>query len=472
MKILAVYLKYLYYKSKFLFTIKNNKKQKHSKEIEFLSYAIEAMQNEKKNILDKLKSNNKKMILIVGKSSFSDSLAISTYSFFNAINLKDNNLFFYAEVEKGLFYISAHDKKTCIKTIDINKLDARIFDIMIYTSPLTHSYLSSKKWTEDDYASSILPAKKPLLSGAWCCWDGSIAHPKWVEIINNHFDFAMAPMQHLKEAFISSGVIKPVFVLQTSISFKKFIDYKKEFHQENKPFVFGWNGTLEERKNPFKVVNAFIKAFGDNHNVNLRLHTRYMVTGKNNKLYQDYLKLVHSQKNIIFTNKCLSVEENENLLKSYDAYIYPSMAEGFSVTPREALATGEIVVLSDIKTHKTITDLGPEDGVFWLKANKPKPITQLDLELGYQYDIEEEDLVATLKEVYKNKDKLYADELVEKRKNAAYLFDSSILSPLYSSIACPKKVSLGDDNIIKNDEIIVNDINLKNKYETYIKGEK
>lgn len=400
-------------------------------------------------------NSKRKNILIIGRLSEWDSLAKHTDFFLNAANYETTDVYLYLEGSDKLFQIDSNRNLSEKAVCPISALDASNFDMLIYTSPLTHNCLTSLDWRNNAYIQYAFPKCGAKLNFAYSVWDGTVCPPKWVEIINTFFDAVFVPMDHLADAMISSGVKKTVFKLLNSFDYSTFL--KDKHHPVNTPFVFGWNGTLEDRKNVFKVVSAFIKAFGNDSSVRLHLHTRYNVTTKDDEKYIQFIKLISSYKNIVFDNSCLSVADNINLMKSYDAYVYPSMAEGYSVTPREALAAGHALILSDIKTHQTITDLGAQDGVFWVKANKPVPIHQLEQDLGVMYDIDEEELSNAMSDLYNSRADLYTTDKIEKRKKSAEAYDAENASAYFKTVLNTTNVQKANENKIGKDMIFTND---------------
>ncbi len=462
MKKLKLFLKcYFYYLIYLLFRSKRmrNKYCKYKYKI-YKNFSREGC----KNHIFKVSffSKNKKHYLIVGRILHWDSLAKHTFFFLNEIDFNTDEVYVYDENAHALLLYSAKNKFETIIECPISSLDASNFDMMIYTSPLTHNNLGQCDWSATEYDINVLPNKRAVLNFAYLVWDGTVAHPKWVEMINNYFDAVFTPQEHLKQAFIQSGVKKPVFCLLNSFSYDVFRDEKR--HPLNQPFVFGWNGTFETRKNLWKLTRAFIKAFAGNSHVLLHLHMRYLSGSADSAEYQDFIKLISKHKNIIFEVKQLSVEDNINLMKSYDAYVFPSMAEGYSVTPREALACGHALIISDIKTHQSITNLSEQDGVFWIHAAKPIVIHQLDMDLGVQYDCEEEDIVIAMKKLYDNRNDLYSDAKIETRKNNSLKYDALNVSKYFWTVLHSEKIELSNKNEICRDSIVTQDKILQNKW--------
>ena len=133
-------------------------------------------------------------------------------------------------------------------------------------------------------------------------------------------------------------------------------------------------------------------------------------------------------------------------MKSLDCYVFPSQGEGFSVTPREAIALGLPCILSNNTVHKTICDSG---FVLPVKADQKSPaIYEVfnNSQLGYFYDCSLEDLCQAMLEVYNNYDQYIKNSLKGREWVKQYLWDS--LKPTYLNLFRPKEIVLGDENII------------------------
>lgn len=113
---------------------------------------------------------------------------------------------------------------------------------------------------------------------------------------------------------------------------------------------------------PHKNLNNLIVSFRDlieKHGMNLQL----VIAGRVDIFSQRLAAFVHAlklDKYVVFAakygEKGLSVSDRDlaYLYKGAMAYVFPSLKEGFSITPLEAQAFGVPVVLSDIPTHKEI----------------------------------------------------------------------------------------------------------------------
>lgn len=102
--------------------------------------------------------------------------------------------------------------------------------------------------------------------------------------------------------------------------------------------VFIFIGYLITRKNPETLVKAFAKL--DNKNTHL------IVMGDG--LLMDSCKAIYNEANISYIGNQPSTKE---WLAMSDVYVSPSYSEGFPTAVMEALASGNLCVLSDISPH-------------------------------------------------------------------------------------------------------------------------
>ena len=166
----------------------------------------------------------------------------------------------------------------------------------------------------------------------------------------------------------------------------------------------------------------------------------------------------------------LSDADHFKLINSFDAYVFPSRGEGYSVTPREALALGKIVILSDIYAHKNICNLDEEDGLLWCKANIEVPAIHVSLNnqiCGNEFDVSTEELVAQMKKAYEQRNILYKHEKVKKRKDAVRPYSIENLKKQYNTLLFPNNVKVSSNNILTDTTLETNSIDFQTKYNHY-----
>ena len=277
---------------------------------------------------------------------------------------------------------------------------------------------------------------------------------EWVTILNENFDMAVVPDEFLVDVYKDSGVTIPLFVLPIPLYLEPFLDAPAKWFA-NKPFVFGASGTFTDRKNHELLLESFAQAFGNNPDVFLKIHGR---AGKDaEKIKQRIADL--NLNNVAVLDISLSWQEYVEYVKSLDCYVLLSRGEGFSITPREALAAGIPCVVTDNTAHHTLCQSGY---VFPVPCYKVEPGRTYNEFSPYNFDALISDVIAALKNVYTSfwgylKDSIFGRAWVKK-----YLRSS--LKGKYSSMAKPSSVVIGPYNKISKYFVMTNSNQLYEKY--------
>jgi len=106
-------------------------------------------------------------------------------------------------------------------------------------------------------------------------------------------------------------------------------------------------GTLEPRKNTKRLIEAYLK---------LRLagniKHKLVITGAKGWLYDDVQQLIQEavSRNEIILTGYVDIIDLPALYSGADAFIYPSLYEGFGLPPLEAMACGTPVITSNISS--------------------------------------------------------------------------------------------------------------------------
>lgn len=130
--------------------------------------------------------------------------------------------------------------------------------------------------------------------------------------------------------------LKPIKDQNTIIFFNK-----KKF---NFLFIFSYHSSIE-RKNPFFLVEAFIKAFGNNDNVELTIKT---VGGQQFKRSKKKLnQSISGQNNIKIIDLELDKNSVNHLINDCDCYVSLHHAEGFGLTLAEAMYLGKPTIATN-----------------------------------------------------------------------------------------------------------------------------
>lgn len=326
----------------------------------------------------------------------------------------------------------------------------------------------------------------------------------WVPILNNNFDMAVVPDQFLVDVYKSCGVQIPIFVLPLPVMLEEFLNLKPRV-QAHKPFVFGVSGGFWKRKNHAKILDAFAREFGNSKKFKLKLHGRFGEEEIINELRDKINE--YGLTNVELIVKPYTWDEYLEFFKSLDCYVFLSMGEGFSITPREALACGIPCVLTSNTAQKTICDSGTvavvrseilvpaifdchydNIGTFdsglervtrLLQANDRELLDNVDISddfvellrsgiVGYQFDCTLGDARKAMREVYRYYDK-YLEKAASGREWVKRYLKKNLKSK-YISLVKPESVALGQDNVIGDNYLVTNSQALYEKYR-YILGQ-
>lgn len=340
---------------------------------------------------------------------------------------------------------------------------------------------------------------------AYTMFESTEIPKSWVAILNKKFDMAVVPDQFLVTMYKQCGVEIPIFVLPLPLMLEDFLAIRTQIKPQN-PFVFGFSGGFWKRKNHIRVLEAFAAEYGNRTDFKLRLHGRFgeveVIKALMDKIAE--LKLT----NVELIVKSYSHEEYVAFFQSLDCYVSLSMGEGFSITPREALAAGKPCILTNntgqsticnscgvrlvsseipvpafydahydnnyitshgldqIKGFMILNDVGISDDVL---LNNDHDLVFRSGYLGYQYDCLVEDVRAAMRDMYEHYDD-YQVKMTQGRKWARqYLHEN--LSSQYVNLVKPKSIVLGKENSINDMCLTTNSTALYKKY-AYILGHK
>ena len=299
---------------------------------------------------------------------------------------------------------------------------------------------------------------------AYSMFEATQIIPEWVSILNDVFDAVVVPDNYLIQVYKKSGVTIPIFVLPLGIYIEEFLKSPQKT-SPGKPFVFGISAAFADRKNHIKLLESFIQEFGNSPDVVLKIHGR-ICEGKNGMdICKKCINTIREKrlKNIQLINKSLAWHEYIQFISSFDCYVFISKGEGFSITPREALACGIPVILSNNTTHQTICKTGFVRSVP-SAIMSPAYCEAFGKVVGSNFDCTIQDVRAALRDVYQNYQK-YLD-MAQKGREWVQRYLYKNLRPLYLNLVKPKKVILGDHNLITDEFLMTNSPKL---YEKYIK---
>lgn len=297
---------------------------------------------------------------------------------------------------------------------------------------------------------------------AYCVIESTKVHPKTVEKLNKTFDAIIVVDEWFVNVCKKSGITIPVFSLPLALNDLRPLLARplKTSYTPKEPFVFGCSGLFSPRKNQTLLIRAFHEEFKKEPHVRLVIH------GKTDGVFKKIESLTKQLKNnrIKLLKKNLSRAEYENLIANFHCYCLVSKGEGFSITPREALAAGIPCILSNNTGHKTFCK---EKVVYGIPSNDKEPAAifigrKLVRVPGEQFNCKIKDVRRALREVYKN----YSYYLAQAQKGREWVkqYLPENLSLKYLNVVNPSKVVFGPHNKITNEYLMTNSKKLFEKY--------
>ncbi len=301
------------------------------------------------------------------------------------------------------------------------------------------------------------PVRDDQIRIAYSMFESSRIPAEWTIILNTYFDAVAVPDPYFVSVYKESGVKIPVFVVPLAVDLSPNLKFPVK-NCANTPFTFANLSTCVDRKNQLTLVRAFAKEFGNNKKVSLLINARAAF----NKLDFEIVKEIKNLglANVIFNINPLSKSEYQDLFHEIDCYVNLSKGEGFSIQPREAMALGIPVIVTDNTAQSTLCASGLVTPVS-STIKKPAFYDWGDY-YGHSFDCTIDDAAAALKEVYDN----YPTYLKRGEEARAFAAKSQYihLKPLYRTLIKPKKVMLGTENRVTEDTLITNSPTLYQKY--------
>lgn len=175
------------------------------------------------------------------------------------------------------------------------------------------------------------------------CETDKIGRP-WVGACNS-MDYVIVPNEFNRRVFEESGVNKEKLkVIRPGTDYERFPYYKRPLKDA---FIFGMVGYMNDRKSTKEVIQAFVSEFEPWEPVRLYIKS-------SNKDFGYYSHF--SDDRIAVDIRHLPVEELNDLYRSFDAFVFPSKAEGVGMPPREAMSTGLPCIVMNYSGLEEIAD--------------------------------------------------------------------------------------------------------------------
>jgi len=300
---------------------------------------------------------------------------------------------------------------------------------------------------------------------AYSMFESTKIPTNWVKSLNKVFDLVCVPDDYLVNVYKTSGVRIPIFVLPCPLRLRNFLNQKK--CTTNNAFIFRMSAGLFTRKNQTLLINAFNQEFRGNPEVKLLLHVHkdYSYAPYREEVLQLLAEIKNP--NISLIEQTLHETEYIHFMSSLHCYVFLSKGEGFSMTPREAMALGVPCILANNTAQKTLCASG------YAYAVKSEMKEQADYaycfpleDYGYQFNCSLNDARRALREVYSHYS--YYESLAIKGKKWAAHHDFAYNKQRYISLFKPKRVVFGSSNVVMDDYIETNSKTLYKKYKKLI----
>ena len=227
------------------------------------------------------------------------------------------------------------------------------------------------KWNKGQYRIGYLP------------WESTHLHTGWHDIMNNT-DEIWTPSHKIAKWFREDGIRVPIHVYEHGVS----PDWTPVEKSLDGPMVFGNFGGEAVRKSLHILMPTFRAAFHDKPKNDVKLVLKMQNPNWN---IPDFGR-------IQVINNQIPLPELIKLMQSFNAYVYPSYGEGFSLTPLQALATATPV----ITTPATVCyEQYLEDNLCVDSTLRPSPWQKLHP--GKMYAPDKDSLIDALRYAYDNR---------------------------------------------------------------------
>lgn len=286
--------------------------------------------------------------------------------------------------------------------------------------------------------------------------------PQWVKIFNRHFDAIAVPDPFLIDVYKRCGVNIPIFELPLGMHLDPYLD-KPQRVRPSTPFIFGTTVSCDDRKNYPLLIEAFAEEFGNAADVVLKLHCRF---GSKIKECEELIVAL-GLKNIIFKHELLKNQEYIDFLNTFDCFVNLSKGEGFSLCPREALSLGIPCILTCNSAQITLCNSGL---VKVIPSEILEPAMYNGLfgkQVGHFYTCTKEDVKAAMREVYQN----YSCYLQKAQEGPQWVsqYHWKNLKQKYLSLIKPKRIILGEKNILTDEYLMTDSQKLYDTYQRVFK---
>ena len=243
------------------------------------------------------------------------------------------------------------------------------------------------------YDRNYLLVPEGTLRIAWIVFDSDELPDMWLQIMNHRFDLVLTTSPHVIDTAIRSGVTTPCACLPIALDLAASLAQSAPRRRPGR-VRFGSVAAFHPRKGIETLTEGFLRAFAGHPDVELVLHSNLSFGDVKDRvmgLIQDI-----GGTNVTVTHAQLPAAEKDRLIRSFDVLVNCSRGEAYSIGPREALAFGSALVLSDVGGHR---DLAGCPGVFLVPAALDVPARYPEIDgavFGRQRAVKVQDVERTL----------------------------------------------------------------------------
>jgi glycosyltransferase involved in cell wall biosynthesis len=356
-------------------------------------------------------------------------------------------------------YVDLTDVPSRIKPLlHENRNKKAVGKVIVYQDSLDSFPTSERRGSR--YLRKLGALKENQIRIAYSMSESSRIPASCASFLNKKFDAVAVPDDYLIEVYRLSGVTIPIFVVPLGLDLDLLLQQPLK-KTGNCPFCFINTSSLISRKNHEGLIRAFHQAFGNNPDVQLHMNYRYAI----GDLLEKNLALIKSLNcdNIVLSSIPLDAKNYVSFLSHGDVFVSLSKGEGFSIQPREAMALGLPVIISDNTAHKTILKSSLACGI-----SCPQQVISynsfLKSHVGEEYIPDTNEAAHAMRYIYDH----YKESLqeAENRRAWAKQYRYQDLTALYLNLVKPKTVTLGT-----KDEITENGLTTSSQalYEKYLK---
>lgn len=266
---------------------------------------------------------------------------------------------------------------------------------------------------------------------AHVAYDSDELPPQWVKVLNERFDAVLFSSRHLEDIARQCGVEIAVGTLPIGLDIERLLarPYRKPVAGRVR---FGSVAAFHPRKGVDALLEAFVEHFGGRDDVELVIHSN-LAFGATFEQAKRALEQ-RGVTNVHLSNAALADEDKNALIETFDVFVNCSRGEGYSIGPREALALGKALVVTDVGGHK---DLRGVPGVFTVPATLPMPARYPEIDnlvFGRQFGARVRDVGAALREALEHVRSGQAERTQHARRELGAQFSFTHLSTDYAQV--------------------------------------